>query len=131
MRTAAFLLALLLALPAQAGSRGKVSERDCKKLLKNAQVGAEYQPGVDVRGRRVKEADLGGGSKIKVPKEISFNIGVDIAEKYGLDGKNISAEGTIGKVTVRGDKVYWNGERLGGDEVNAVTNACRRIYGRH
>ncbi|MBT7954194.1 MAG: hypothetical protein HN731_03325 [Rhodospirillaceae bacterium] len=104
----------------------KIKSRDCKRLVGH-QSSAEYKPGVDVRGRKVRGADAGGGSTYKLPKEFSFNIGVDIAEKYGLDDKNITASMTTGKVTVRGSRVYMNGKPMTSNEQAGLEAKCRKL----
>jgi hypothetical protein len=103
-----------------------ITSRDCK-LLVHHQGGAEYKPGVDVRGRKVRSAGAGGGSTFKLPKEFSFNIGVDIAAKYGLDVKNISADLNLGKVTVRGGRVFMNGKPMTTNERAALTAKCKKL----
>lgn len=113
-----------------AADQVRVSKRDCQNLVRHQAASAEYKPGVDAHGRRVAPADVGGGSSIKVPTEITIDIGIDLAEKYGLGaGGKYSGEAAIGKVSVKGDQVYWNGTPLGDGERNAIAAACRRQYG--
>ena len=109
----------------------EVSKRDCERLNKrNASVSADYQAGVDVRGNAVEGADLDGGSPIKLPDEITIPIGIDIAEKYGLDADGVSTgDVAIGTVKVKGSQVYYNGKRLGGSEESAIKAACQQTYG--
>lgn len=133
-----FLIAVGAACVAMAGMLGgvdaqaqgfEVSKRDCERLnRRNANVSADYQAGVDVRGNKVKGADVDGGSPIQIPKDITIPIGVDIAEKYGLDDKGVSASAAIGTVKVKGNKVYYNGKRLGGGEEDAIKRACAATY---
>tara|TARA_B100000315_G_scaffold246879_1_gene274780 strand:+ start:1505 stop:1912 length:408 start_codon:yes stop_codon:yes gene_type:complete len=104
----------------------KITSRDCQRLVRH-QGSAEYKPGVDVRGKKVRSADAGGGSTYKLPKEFSFDIGVDIAEKYGLDAKNITAKMTTGKITVRGSRVYMNGKPMTSNEQATLAAKCRKL----
>ncbi len=104
----------------------KIKSRDCKRLVGH-QSSAEYKPGVDVRGRKVTGADAGGGSTYKLPKEFSFDIGVDIAKKYGLDKKNITASMTTGKVTVRGGRVFMNGKPMTSNEQATLEAKCKAL----
>ena len=125
----AFSASLLVA-PAVGQDKVRVTKRDCKKVLKRQTRSAEYKPGVDVRGRKVKSADLGGGSPIKLPKEITIDIGIDLDEKYGLGaGGKYTGEAKIGKVKVRNGQVFWNGQPLGNQEQGAIAAACKRMYG--
>jgi len=64
----------------------KIMSRDCKRLV-DYQSSTECKPSIYVRGRKVRVADVGGGSNYKMPKEFPFNIGVDIEGKYDRDIK--------------------------------------------
>ncbi len=116
--------------PAEAAS-ATISSRDCQRVVRHqASADVAYKPGVDVRGKKVKPADAGGGSAYKLPKEFSFNIGVDIAAKYGLDAKNITAEMTTGKVTVRGSRVYMNGKSMTTNDQAELAAKCQKLLKR-
>ena len=110
----------------------KVDKRTCKKLIKHAPAdGGAYTPGVDVRGKKVVGANVAGSSPIKLPKDISFDYGVDLEEKYGLGSSGASTGNpTIGRVTVRGSRVFWNGQPLDGGDRSAIAAECRRVYGK-
>ena len=111
------------------GAAVKVSRSECNRIVKH-QSGAEYKPGVDTRGKKVKEADLPGGSPIKLPETISIDIGIDLDKKYGLgSGGKYTGEGVIGKVTVKGDKVFFNGQPLDQRDQAAIAEACKKTYG--
>lgn len=127
------ILSLFAAAAAEAasakGSSVKVSRSECKGFVKH-QSSAEYKPGVDARGKKVKEADLPGGSPIKLPETISIDIGFDLDKKYGLgSGGKYTGESVIGKVTVKGDKVFFNGQPLDQSDQAAIAEACRKTYG--
>ncbi len=92
--------ASLLAAPAVGQDKVRVTKRDCKRDLKRQMKSADYKPGVDARGRRVKSADLGGALPIKLPKKIT--IGIDLDEKYALgSGGKYTGTAKIGKVKER------------------------------
>ena len=111
------------------GSSVKVSRSECKGFVKH-QSSAEYKPGTDARGKKVKEADLPGGSPIKLPETISIDIGIDLDKKYGLgSGGKYTGEGVIGKVTVKGDKVFFNDQPLDQRDRAAIAEACQKAYG--
>jgi len=113
-----------------AGSKISISKKDCQRLVRHqARDDVAYKPGVDVRGKKVTGADLNGGSQLKLPKEFSFDLNIDIAKKYGLDAKGISADMAIGKVKVKGRNVYFNGQRLGGGEQAAIAAECQKTLG--
>jgi len=107
----------------------EVSKRDCERLNKrNASISADYQPGVDSRGNKVADADLNNDSQIKFPDEITIPIGIDIAEKYGLDAKGVSATASIGTVKIKGNKVYYDGKRLDTSTEDQIRRACQKAY---
>jgi len=125
-----FLLPVLsIAGPALA-SGVKVSERICNKIARHAPVdGGAYQAGVNVRGKKVVGADAGTASPVKIPKDISFDYGVDLDKKYGIGNTGTaSATPTIGKVTIRGNRVYWNGQPLDSSDQSAIAAECARVY---
>ena len=110
----------------------KVDKRTCQKILKHAPAdGGGYKPGVDVRGKKVVGANVAGSTSIKIPKDISFDYGIDLEAKYGL-GNTTAATGnpTIGRVTVRGGRVFWNGQPLDGTDRSAIAAECGRVYGK-
>ncbi|MCH6591286.1 MAG: hypothetical protein IH806_12425 [Proteobacteria bacterium] len=76
----------LLPAPAAAAAEYvvKVTAGDCRRVVAHvAAADVEYRPGVDVRGRKVAPADLGGGPPIKLPDEIAFDIKVDLRNFLG------------------------------------------------
>ncbi|TAN53703.1 MAG: hypothetical protein EPN26_06725 [Rhodospirillales bacterium] len=75
-----FILGLLLAAPAGAGETVRVTRQDCQRLIRHVpSADAAYQPGVDVKGRKVAPADLAGsGNDIKLlPEVLQFNININ------------------------------------------------------
>ncbi|MFN3077703.1 MAG: hypothetical protein ABT940_12660 [Alphaproteobacteria bacterium] len=53
---------------------GKVDRAACAKLVAYVPpADIAYKPGVDVKGKPVAPAEIGGGSPIKVPDSIEFN----------------------------------------------------------
>ena len=110
-----------------AGSQVSISKKDCQRLVRHqARKDVAYKPGVDVRSKKVTGANLNGGNQLKLPKEFSFDLNIDIAKKYGLDKKGISADMNVGKVMVKGRNVYFNGQRLGGGDQVAIAAECQK-----
>jgi len=109
-----------------------VSKKDCARLTKHTpRADVEYKAGVDVRGKKVAPADLPGGNPIKLPEQITIDIGFDLADKFGLgSGGKYEGKGYVGKVTVKGDKVYWNDQPLDQRNQQAIADACRKAYGK-
>ncbi len=70
-----------------------ITRFDCAQLVRylpDAEVSADYEPGVDVRGEPVAPADLGGANPIELPEDFSFVLEVapfDSAERRGLESE--------------------------------------------
>jgi hypothetical protein len=108
-----------------------VSRSACKALVRHMpDDDVAYKPGVDVRGKAVAPADLNGGSPIlkSLPKEIEFPVTINFFDYTGIavpDG--VSGEQSIGKITYRNGRVYFNGEPLGDEAYNdELIEACRK-----
>ncbi len=114
----------------RAAGKLTVSKKDCARIVDHApSADVAYKPGTDAYGRKVVPADLGGGSPIKLPKEITIDIGIDLEEKYGLGaGGDYTGTANIGKVKVKNGRVTFNGQPLGNREQQAITAACRESY---
>ncbi len=122
-------LGALQALPAAAATTTEVtvSNKDCREII--AAVPAPdvaYRPGVDVGGRKVVPADLAARpDAFRLPDQITFNIGEDLAKKFN---SQYTGDTVFGKVTVKRGEVFWNGRALGGQSLNAIARACRKMY---
>lgn len=132
---AALAAGLLVPLPA-AGEDAtvKIAREDCGRLVRHRPAAdAEYKPGVDVRGRKVVPADLGGGAQWKVPDVITIDIGIDLEEKYGLGaGGKYTGEAVVAEVEVnsRTGEVTIDGKPLEDPLEAAIAAACEEAYGK-
>ncbi len=128
----------------------KLSTGDCSKLVQHVPADAAYKPGVDVRGKPVVPADLGGGSSITIPDEINIQIGIDLADRLALrDARRIQpttpglpgqptpsdpvrkvlpyeGKAAIGTLTIKGNDAYWNGERIAPQDEVLLAAACAK-----
>ncbi len=87
---------------------------------------AAYKPGVDVTGKPVVEADLGGGG-IPAPDTVEFDLTVDMAQYLGFS-VNPAVEGKIGiaKITVLPDgRILRDGQPLEGQAEAALRALCK------
>ena len=126
--TLAVVMLMSVSPPAvSAEAKVTISKRDCQRLVRH-QAGAHvvFNPGVDVRGNKVTGANLRRDQETKLLKEFSFNLNIDIAQKYGLDATGISADVVVGKVTVKGRNVYFKDQRLESGDHAAVTEHCQK-----
>lgn len=116
---------------------------DCQRLVRHVPADdVTYKPGVDVRGNAVAPADLGGGYNLAIPEEINIQIGIDLADRLGLQenlrsGGNPGAptvrkvlpyegKAALGLVTIKGNDVLWNGERITPQDELILAEACRQ-----
>lgn len=110
----------------------KISKRDCRRLVKHvARADVEYKPGVDVRGKKVVPADLGGAPRIKLPSELTIDIGIDLGKRLGIgdDGDKFSSQTSIGKVkyNINSGRLTFNGQPIGNSEQTELAEKCRAI----
>lgn len=99
----------------------------CRALVRHEPAAdAIYQPGVDVHGKPVVEADL-NASAIQLPETIRFNITVDVAQYAGIPvpaGTEIQAN--VGEIAIAPDgKMTFNGAPLEGEAEAALIAICR------
>ena len=124
-----------------------LSTADCSKLVQHVLADdVTYKPGVDVRGKAVAPADLGGGYNVQIPEEINIQIGIDLADRLalrdarratppipGLSPANpvrkvmpFEGKAPIGTLTTKGNDAYWNGERIASQDEALLAEACRK-----
>jgi hypothetical protein len=100
------------ALPQQneAPTRYVVKGSDCQRAVEyRPPPGVEYQPGVDVRGRPVRSADVDNAPRIALPDEISFNLTLRLSDYLTTTPRGLGdTVAPIGKLTVRGGQVLFN-----------------------
>ncbi len=114
------------AMPAMAEIR--ISRQDCQYLVKHQPApDVAYQPGVDVHGRAVAPADLGGGSQIQLPETIYIPIEVNLGRRFNIPANSRLWQSTaeVGVVSVTGDQVSFNGQPLTPDDNAALAAMCR------
>ena len=113
---------------APASAEVAIARKDCQWLVNHeAAPDVIYQPGVDVHGRPVVPADLGGGQQIQLPDVIYIPIEVLIQDKYDIPANSVLYDATtlVGVVSVRGDQVYFEEQPLTDPEIVALEEACR------
>ena len=135
--------ALVLAFPVTAFAAESVplSVADCQKLVRHQpRADVEYKAGVDVHGKAVAPADLNGGYQMTLPETIDIQIGIDLADRLGLrDSRTgqgnsggppvrkvmpFSGTAALGKLSVKGNDVFWNDQRLVPQDEALLAAAC-------
>jgi len=122
------LVLAAVAWAAPASAEIAISRKDCSRLVNHEPApDVTYQPGVDVHGRPVVPADLGGGQQIQLPDVIYIPIEVLVQDKYGIPANSVLYDATalVGVVSVRGNRVYFEDQELTDPEVAALEQACR------
>ena len=122
------LVLATVAWAAPASAEIAISRKDCSRLVNHQPApDVTYQPGVDVHGRPVVPADLGGGQQIQLPDVIYIPIEVLVQDKYGIPANSVLYDATalVGVVSVRGNRVYFEDQELTDPEVAALEQACR------
>ncbi|MBV8538400.1 MAG: hypothetical protein JO128_22570 [Alphaproteobacteria bacterium] len=128
-------LALLLSPGWAAAQTVAVTDADCAKIVNYTTLpGVEYQPGVDVYGRKVAPADLPSSQPQIGAGPITIDITADL-HKYGVPASSplLLPGAHLGQLTVDdlGRKVYFNGQPLGDSEEKAIADACRQRQNQH
>lgn len=106
-----------------------ISSRICAALRPDAEVpGADYQPGIDVNGKKVAPADLPASTPPLQLDNFPIEIKKELAGSFGVPamGGAYSAKAILGYVTLHGNEAYFNGRPLALDQRAALIEACRR-----
>jgi hypothetical protein len=105
----------------------------CRALVKHTpDADVAYQPGVDVDGNAVAPADLPGSqTNMKLAQEIEIPLTVSLAKVLNLNTSTFPAnqlgpgtEAQLGKFTIEGDKVLFNGEPLTDTQQDNLAVLC-------
>jgi hypothetical protein len=121
------LAALVFVAPLALAEALTISEADCRYLTRHEPSSdVAYQPGVDVHGKAVVPANLGGRVAIDIPDTFTIDIDVFLAERLGIPAnqKDYVPEANIAVVTVEGDEVRFNDQPLGNLQQEAIAAAC-------
>jgi hypothetical protein len=127
--TAALLVAIVLIYSADAQTV-TIKTSDCASFVSHIPTtDVAYKPGVDVHGRAVAPADLGGGVQIKPPEELTIPITIDLQKRLGIpiDPKQYQTQNfTVGTVTWKDGRGYFNGQPLQSEESARLAELCQK-----
>ena len=128
------LLAAMVFLIGPAGFAGAevpdtvmIDHAACRMMVRHEPAAdATYQPGVDVNGKPVVEADI-NAAPITLPDTIRFNITVDVAKYAGIHvPTGTEMQANMGMVEVLPDgKMTFNGQPMAGDAEAALIAICK------
>ena len=132
LSTAALLVAIILIYSADAQTV-TIKAEDCAQFVQHVPVSdVAYKPGVDVHGRAVAPADLGGSVAIDLPKEFSIPITVDLQKRLGIpvDPNQFQTQNfTVGTVVWRDGQGFFNGQPLQSEESARLAALCQEQFG--
>ena len=132
--SAAVLCAFAGLLPALAAAEQVVTVKaaDCRRVVAHvAAADTEYRPGVDVRGRKVAPADLGGTPQVEIPDTITFDLQLDLERLAGPPPPGpvgeVFGRPVLGRISIRGHQVYFNDRLLGNMAEAELARKCREM----
>ena len=107
-----------------------IESEDCSQLVRHvASSDVAFVPGVDLQGRFVVSADLGGTVQVQTPTEFKIPITVDLQKKLGIpvDPNLFQTQNfSVGTVTWKDGKGYFNGQPLQNDESQRLAALCQK-----
>ncbi len=107
-----------------AAATATVTAEDCSRMTEHVpDASVAYQPGVDANGDKVASATLGGGFQVKPPSEIKIPIQISPGPSSSLFS---TSDTTIGTVTYKNGRVYYNGKPVQDDEAARIAKLCQR-----
>lgn len=130
------LLAVFMALSGASAAGMKaavtISKKDCRWLVRHRPAAdVAFTPGVGVKGRRVRPADLPPGRRITLPDLIAIPLHVPVRDllKKGASSQVGASEASVGLVTVdrHGGEVKYEGRTLVAAEAERLVMACRKL----
>ncbi len=125
-------LFLLAAAPAAAHETATVTitRADCARLVEHVPgPDVAYQPGVDVYGREVAPADLGGAPRIELPETILIDIEVDLQARFGTPENEVlfDPDAEMGWVVYQDGRFTFNGQPLQDEAEAELAARCQNI----
>ena len=107
-------------------TRVAITRADCARLVAHVPApDVAYRPGVDVYGREVAPADLGGAPRIELPETILIGIEIDLLARFGIPVSHAGAE--VGEVAYRDGRFTFNGQPLQDQAQAELAARCQEI----
>ncbi|MCH9000216.1 MAG: hypothetical protein IID48_18415 [Proteobacteria bacterium] len=133
---AAALVAAPVAAPVAAHEKAPVAisvaitRADCARLVAHVpDPDVAYRPGVDVHGREVVPADLGGAPRIELPETILIDIEIDLLARFGIPANPAlyDPDAEVGEVAYRDGRFTFNGQPLQDQAQAELAARCQEI----
>ena len=111
-------------------TRVAITRADCARLVAHVPApDVAYRPGVDVYGREVAPADLGGAPRIELPETILIDIEIDLQARFGIpaDSTQYDPDAEVGEVAYRDGRFTFNGQPLQDEAQTELAARCQEI----
>ncbi len=103
-----------------------ITAETCADLTEHVpDASVAYRPGVDADGDAVAPATLGGGFEVEPPREINIPIQISPGPASSLYS---TSDTTIGQVTYRDGRVWYNGRPLQDEEAARISRLCQKQF---
>ena len=114
---------VIFALPAMAQSIF-ITQSACEQMVAHrADDNVTYEPGVDVDGNAVEDAELYGRG-MPWPQDLSIPLRLDLQEALGLSTEYVAPEAVLGTIEYKNEKLTFNGEPVTDRAAALLAEAC-------
>ncbi len=107
-----------------------ITKADCARLVAHVPgPDVAYRPGVDVYGREVAPANLGGAPRIETPETILIDIEIDLQARFGTPENEVlfDPDAEVGEVAYRDGRFTFNGQPLLDEAQAELAARCQEI----
>ena len=107
-----------------------ITRADCARLVAHVpDPDVAYEPGVEVYGREVAPADLGGAPRIELPETILIDIEIDLQARFGIPANPTlyDPDAEVGEVAYRDGRFTFNGQPLQDEAQAELAARCQEI----
>ncbi len=107
-----------------------IARANCARLVAHVpDPDVAYQPGVDVYGREVAPADLGGAPRIELPETILIDIEIDLLQRFGIPANPVlyDPDAEVGEVAYRDGRFTFNGQPLQDQAQAELAARCQEV----
>ncbi len=120
----------------------KLSKKTCQQLIINHKTSDDvaYKPGVDVNGRAVVPADIAPSKANDLGKNVSISLEIPLKDlsptfpttpagtKDYVNSVVGISKASVGKLEIKDNKVYINGQLVGDEIAQRIEELCRKHF---